>query len=63
VSGDDGDLSIKRRVASLEAELIRRALEQTDGNRTHACKLLEISHRALLYKMKDFGIDIPSGKS
>ena len=63
VAGDDGDLSIKRRVASLEAELIRRALEQTDGNRTHACKLLEISHRALLYKMKAFGIDIPSGKS
>ena len=63
VEGDEGDLSIKRRVASLEAKLIRRALEQTDGNRTHASKLLEISHRALLYKMKDYGIDIPSGGS
>lgn len=60
---DDGDLSIKRRVASLEAELIRRALERTSGNRTHACRLLEISHRALLYKMKDYGIDIPSRRS
>ena len=63
LAGDDGDLSVKRRVASLEAELIRRALKQTGGNRTHACKLLDISHRALLYKMKDFGIDIPSGKA
>lgn len=58
----DGDLSIKRQVALLEAELIRRALEQTEGNRTHACRLLEISHRALLYKMKDYGIEIPARK-
>ena len=57
---DDHDLSIKRRVQSLEAELIQRALEQTSGNRTHACKLLEISHRALLYKMRDYGIDVPA---
>jgi two-component system, NtrC family, response regulator AtoC len=57
----DADLSIKRRMASLEAELIERALEQTGGNRTHACRLLEISHRALLYKMRDYGIDVPAG--
>jgi len=60
---DDGDLSIKRRVAHLEAQLITLALQQTDGNRTHACRLLEISHRALLYKMKDYGIEIPPGGS
>ena len=59
---DDADLSVKRRLAQLEAELIARALEQTGGNRTHACRLLEMSHRALLYKMKDYGIDIPSGR-
>ena len=40
----------------LEAELIRRALGVTGGNRTNAAKLLEISHRALLYKMKEYGI-------
>ena len=62
-SFDPGDLSIKRRVAALEAELIAAALEQTGGNRTHACKILEISHRALLYKMKDYGIDVPSRRS
>ena len=49
-------LSIKRATRELEAELIRRALCVTQGNRTNAAKLLEISHRALLYKMKDYGI-------
>jgi two-component system response regulator AtoC len=62
-SADSADLSIKRRVADLEADLIRRALERTGGNRTHACRLLEISHRALLYKMKDYAIDVPSRQS
>jgi len=41
---------------SLEADLIRRSLRATNGNRTHAAKLLEISHRALLYKLKEYGI-------
>ena len=58
---EDGELSIKLRVAALEARLIQRALEETKGNRTHACRLLEISHRALLYKMRDYGIDVPPG--
>jgi two-component system response regulator AtoC len=39
-----------------EIELITRALRETNGNRTHAAKLLEISHRALLYKIKDYGV-------
>jgi len=51
------DLSIKRAVRTLEQTYIRRALELTHGNRTHASKMLEISHRALLYKMKDYGIE------
>ncbi len=53
---DDGDLCMKRARQRFEAELIRRALARTGGNRTHAAKLLEISHRALLYKIKDYGI-------
>jgi two-component system response regulator AtoC len=57
--GSDDDLSIKRRVAALEAELISRALEKTGGNRTHAARILDLSHRALLYKMKDYGIEVP----
>jgi len=54
---DDGDaLSIKKATRELEQALIRRALGVTQGNRTNAAKLLEISHRALLYKMKEYGI-------
>jgi two-component system, NtrC family, response regulator AtoC len=53
---DDGDLSIKKATRTLEQDLIRRALGVTQGNRTNAAKLLEISHRALLYKMKEYGI-------
>ena len=49
-------LSLKHARRVFEAELIRRALRSTDGNRTHAAKLLEISHRALLYKLKEYGI-------
>ena len=51
-----GELSIKKTTRFIEETLIRRALEKTKGNRTAAAKLLEISHRALLYKIKDYGI-------
>jgi two-component system response regulator AtoC len=51
-----GDLSIKHTTRVIEETLIRKALAQTHGNRTAASKLLEISHRALLYKIKDYGI-------
>ncbi len=50
-------LSIKRAVRLIEEDLIRRALERTGGNRTHAARSLEISHRALLYKMKRYGLE------
>jgi two-component system response regulator AtoC len=53
---DEADLSIKKATRTLEQGLIRRALGVTQGNRTNAAKLLEISHRALLYKMKEYGI-------
>ena len=51
-----GELSIKKTTAAIEEILIRRALQKTRGNRTRAAELLEISHRALLYKMKDYNI-------
>ncbi len=51
-----GELSIKKTARYIEETLIRKALEKTGGNRTQASKLLEISHRALLYKIKDYGI-------
>jgi len=54
---DDSEISIKKSTRALEERLIRKALEQTGGNRSQAAKLLEISHRALLYKIKEFGIN------
>jgi two-component system response regulator AtoC len=51
---DDEDLSIKKATRVIETVLIRRALERTRGNRTRASELLEISHRALLYKIKEY---------
>ena len=36
-----------------ERGLIRRALDRTRGNRTQAARLLGISRRALLYKLKE----------
>ena len=53
----DGTLSIKRATRALEEDLIRAALEKTHGNRTRAAEILELSYRALLYKIKDYGIE------
>ena len=50
------EYSIKKASRFLEMNLIKRALKKTKGNHTHAAKLLEISHRALLYKIKEYGI-------
>jgi two-component system response regulator AtoC len=51
-----GELSIKKTTHIVEEILIRRALVKTKGNRTRAAEILEISHRALLYKIKDYKI-------
>jgi len=52
----DEEYSIKKASKSLEMNLIKKALRKTKGNHTHAARLLEISHRALLYKIKEYGI-------
>jgi two-component system response regulator AtoC len=57
------EYSIKKTSRILEEELIRKALAKTRGNRTHAAKLLEISHRALLYKIAEYGIEDERGKA
>ena len=56
IPSPDDDLSVKRRTLELERDLIRRALERTKGNRTRAAQLLELSHRALLYKIREYGL-------
>lgn len=53
----DGDnLSVKFHSAALEKQLIRRALERTGGNKAKAAELLELSSRALRYKIQDYDI-------
>ena len=51
------ELSIKKTTKMMEEDLIRRALRKTGGNHTHAARLLEISIRTLLYKIKEYGIE------
>ncbi len=41
---------------SVEKELIARALEKFGGNQTHAAKYLDISRKALIYRMEKHGI-------
>ncbi len=51
----DEGYSLKQAVVRLEREYIRKALAATGGNRTQAARLLEISLRALIYKIKEMG--------
>jgi transcriptional regulator with PAS, ATPase and Fis domain len=52
----DDELSVKKHGSLLEARLIRIALDRTGGNKTRAADLLELSSRALLYKIREYGI-------
>ncbi len=51
------DYSIKKARRRVEKQLIAEALKATEGNRTQACRLLEISHPSLLSKIKAYGIE------
>lgn len=55
--GSSADLSLKVATRQLEEDFIRRALVHTAGNRTQAAKLLEVSLRSLMYKIKEFELD------
>jgi two-component system response regulator AtoC len=46
----------RRAVLEAEREVIGRALEQCRWNRVKTAKMLKISYRALLYKIKDTGL-------
>jgi len=48
---------LKAAVRELERQLIRMALDRTGGSRPKAAELLGISHPALLYKAREYGID------
>ena len=60
---DDGRLSLKRitkqAARELEREIILRVLAENGWNRRQTARVLKISYRALLYKMKDAGVISP----
>jgi len=60
-SESSGGLKSLARTAKDEAEgeAIRQALEQTNWNRKQAAGLLQISYKALLYKIRQYGIAEP----
>ena len=47
---------VKAAMSRLERELIQKALDQTNGNVTHAARLLKISRKGLQLKMKELGL-------
>ncbi len=51
------DPDLKNAVKEMERQMIRLALERTGGSRPKAAELLGISHPALLYKAKEYGIN------
>ncbi len=51
---DPTTLSLKKAMANLERDYIQKALDATNGNRTQAARILEISLRSLLYKIKEY---------
>jgi two-component system response regulator AtoC len=54
---------VKVAMSRLEKELVSRALQQTNGNVTHAARLLKISRKGLQLKMKELGLREASDKS
>ena len=52
------NLSPGRTLKDVEKDMIIRTLEETEGNRTHAAKILGISRRTLQLKLKEYGINI-----
>jgi two-component system NtrC family response regulator len=64
VSVDTLSLDLPQQGVSLEAierELLLRALQKFNWNQTHAAKYLDISRKALIYRMEKHGIKRPKG--
>jgi DNA-binding NtrC family response regulator len=57
--GQPGNLKslVRKLKDNAEAEAIAQALEQANWNRKEAARMLSISYKALLYKIRQFGLD------
>ena len=51
----------KKAIVRVEREIISYVLEKTGWNRSKATKILNISYKTLLYKIKNLGIEPPKG--
>jgi DNA-binding NtrC family response regulator len=51
----------KKAMDRVEKEIIAYVLEKTGWNRSKATKILKISYKTLLYKIKDLEIEPPEG--
>ena len=51
----------KQAIVRVEKEIISYVLEKTGWNRSKATKILNISYKTLLYKIKNLGIEPPEG--
>ena len=49
----------KEAIVRVEKEIISYVLEKTGWNRSKATKILKISYKTLLYKIKNLGIEPP----
>ncbi len=52
-----GPIDLRDELARVEADMIRRALREADGNRTRAAAALGLPVRTLTYKLHSLGID------
>jgi two-component system response regulator AtoC len=61
LAGPDGTVSLRRHVKAavqrVEHDIILRALRHNRWNRKKTAQMLKISYRALLYKLKDCGLE------
>jgi DNA-binding NtrC family response regulator len=51
----------KKAIVRVEKEIISYVLDKTGWNRSKATKILNISYKTLLYKIKNLGIEPPKG--
>ncbi len=59
----DSTLPLDKRLEFLEQEIIKRTLEECQGNQTQAAKKLGLKRSSLQYKMQKYGLLFNQGKS
>jgi len=58
LSGSLGDAS-RRVLAEVERRKIERALREASGNRGRAAEILQVSYKAFVAKLREYGLDAP----